>query len=386
MCNLVLFQMVQKLHEERESLMSRLSLEHQQNKTSSDLEGQLRDENTRLQELLTTSLSLNETLQVSLEQNSTHSSPTKSTSVSFSDLRPSPSSSLDQLHVEPSSRHSHSPHAEVMHLKQRLAEAHQVCLRVEMQHSQDRTEMAKVQGSLQALIRIQDHLKSENKSFAESIANLEAEKDAYKKEAMKLSNDLVAAQDGLELHTTRVSRYRNSLLECCQWLLEKVNDSSDLHTKLQNYCRNLDSVQDSEVFNLSNSLLETLHTEVLSLQQENTLLSENLTSAEGDTQGKGEELYALELKVKEICQQLRTIKEELNKQEEIIREKDDMLEKYESEVQQIRQDNREQECTREELEVLRKDLEAQYQVCTYRTLYSNIPNTEVSTISALSLL
>ena len=356
-------ELVQKLKKERETLMSRLSLEVQQNKTSSDLEGQLRDENTRLQELLKTSLSLNETLQASLEQSSTHSSPIKSTSVSFSDSRPSPSSSLLGLDQLEPSRHAHSPHAEVVHLKQRLAEAHEACLRVEMQHSQDKTEMAKVQGSLQALIRIQDHLKSENKSFAESIANLEAEKDAYKKEAMKLSNDLVAAQDGLELHNTRVSRYRKSLLESCQWLLEKVNGSTNLHTKLQDYCRTLESIQDSEVFNLSNSLLETLHKEVLDLIQENKVSSEHLTLAEGDCQGKGEQLYALELKVKEVNQQLRTLEEELNKQEDIIREKDNVLEKYELEIEQVRQNNKEQECTQEELEILRKDLEAQYQVC-----------------------
>ncbi len=55
--------------------------------------------------------------------------------------------------------------AEVVHLKQRLSESRQSCVRLEIQVASLKTEVAKLQGSLQAMVAIRDHLSEEGQQL-----------------------------------------------------------------------------------------------------------------------------------------------------------------------------------------------------------------------------
>ena len=62
-----------------------------------------------------------------------------------------------------------SPAVEVVHLKQRLADSRQTCVRLEMQQATLKTDLAKLQGTVQALTAIRDHLTEEKYTLQGNI-------------------------------------------------------------------------------------------------------------------------------------------------------------------------------------------------------------------------
>lgn len=300
---------VVRIQVERESLDTKLKTELERNRVAVETEQQLRTENTKLQELLNGSLSLNEKLQSSLELSSLDSSPSGAKNLSANSLKLSPVSCSFNVQTPPTQHSSMvqvtSPAAEILHLKQQLAEARQTCLKLERQQAQDKTEMAKVQGSLQALLKIQEHLSSENKSLGQSFANVEEERDAYKQEAKKLGSELVSAQENTELVNSSVNRFQEYLLNQLRELVEQVTPLSELHSELSEYQQQLEQPNNSmENLKITRNLLETLCTAILQQSQqlsefelENNALHDQVNSTVGDSGQRHEELTCLQEKV-----------------------------------------------------------------------------------------
>ena len=113
---------VVRLQVERESLDAKLKTELERNRVAVETEQQLRTENTKLQELLNGSLSLNEKLQSSLELSSLDSSPSGAKNLSTNSLKLSPVSCSFNVQTPPTKHSSMvqvtSPAPEILHLKQ----------------------------------------------------------------------------------------------------------------------------------------------------------------------------------------------------------------------------------------------------------------------------
>ena len=363
---------VKNLQEERDSLNNKLDLELEQNHTTYQTEKELREENSRLQDLLNTSLSLNENLQSSIELSQVESFDIKTpSSSSVSETKPSPGSLSYQYLGSPPKYTSQftSPATEILLLKQQLAEARQTCLKLERQHGQDKTEMAKIHGSLQALVKIQDHLGNENKSIFNSVSTLEEERDAFKQEANQLGSELISVQDDIELMNTAMSRCKDNLIIQLEELVEQVNPASELHEKLSEHLCQLKERTMLETFKAFNFVFETLSSfmtqmceERYKLEQHVESTNESLTIAEVESQRRKEEVVDLEKKVTHHIEQISMLKEQLEMGEKVIDQKKKDLVECQIELERMKQLESERDKEGHFMDGYKRDLETQFQV------------------------
>lgn len=103
------------------------------------------------------------------------------------------------------SRRSVSPNAEIASLRQRLGESQQVCIRHEAQVGSLKTELAKLQGAIQALNTIKSHLTEQNQALQEANRTLEAERDAMQREREMVVVEMSRARDTVETLSTELS-------------------------------------------------------------------------------------------------------------------------------------------------------------------------------------
>lgn len=344
---------------ERESLDKRLRTEIEQYSVT---EQQLRQENIKLHELLNNSLSLNEKLQLSAIEsppslhnstatNSFHLSPT-----SLSHFQTTPPS-----YYTPTSSQFTSPSAEIVHLRQQLTEARENCLKLERQQTRDMTEMAKVQGSLQGLVKIQEHLSEENKSLGQTFANSEEERETYKQEVKKLHNDLVVSRENLEVVRVEVFRFFAHVVDQLQHLTAqsgRFNDSQllEYYQLLKDgwESKRLESLTTASiVFELLSSLLLEKTLQLSDLQSETVTLNKKLLCST-DTCNM-EEITLLQERVSIACKQLKQMEGDLEKKENELEEKDRQLIALQIEYQQGHK-------AVGNINSFKKDLETQYQV------------------------
>ena len=80
--------------------------------------------------------------------------------------------------------------ADMLHLKQRLADSRQVGVHLEIQLSQLKTDNAKLSGSYQALLTIREQLSVENARFRSSYKELQSEKEEWLRDKEILLSDI----------------------------------------------------------------------------------------------------------------------------------------------------------------------------------------------------
>lgn len=321
---------VASLQLERDNLNKKLKSTIEQNSVTEEL----RDENAKLHQLLDNSLSLNEKLQSSTTDSfdsSLHTSIKLSPITNFQ-TPPPPSTTALPLSSPPSIQFS-SPTAEIIHLRQELTKAHQTCLKLERQQAQDATEMAKIQGSLQALVKIQEHLGKENKSLTQTFVNLEEEKEVYKQETERLNNELVTSQDNLKALSLEVDDTLRTVIAQLQEM-----STQNHFNNIQGINKILDSKGD-ERLELIPKVIECL----------SSLFHESLSN--GNENGLKEEITLLQERVSKACNQLQVMEDELDTKERELEAKDREL--VALRVEGERQIN---------VESFKKDLETQYQV------------------------
>ena len=319
----------------------------ERNKVAAQTEKRLTEENTKLQELLNSSLSLNDKLQSSFELDS---------SSKDNSLKHSPSQTSPQAQQQCT-----SPAAEILHLKQQLAEARQTCLKLEKKQVEDQTEMAKVQGSLQALVKIQEHLSGENKTLEQTFVNLEEEKELYKQEVKKLSSELNASQENIERMELLVNKFMQHVHNWLSELVKQVNpSSSELHTLLtecqqsakEGYkLENLDIVR--RLVEISSKLAVEENQKLSELRAENGILNEKVNKCNTERE---DEVVQLQEKVANIYEEMNEMKKE-------VEEKENELEEKERELANLQLKLSEGDTSRmKSEESFKKDLDTQYQV------------------------
>ena len=345
---------------------TRLNAELERDKVNAQTEKELREENSRLHDLLNTSLSLSEKLQSSLDLSQLDSSGVQSPSSS-------PGSLASKLQGSPPKysplTQFASPATEVLHLKQLLAEGRQTCLKLERQHAQDKTEMAKIQGSLQALVRIQDHLSNENKSVSQSLLAINEEKETYKQEVMKLSSELIGVQGELEMMNGLLTHFKENLNDQLQEQVGQVEIGSDMHTSLGECLNELEECSAVDSLKVLDSVLETfcgllkkLGEEKRELEQCKNSLTCNLKTVEMDGEQKANDARYLEEKFAKVCEQVKELEAELERRSKAAIQKEEELGDCQREIEHLRQLESDKERDHTVIEDYKKDVDAQYQV------------------------
>ena len=321
--------------------------------TSAETEKSLREENTRLQDLLNTSLSISEKLQSSLDLSHMDSSNPATPTSSPTKLSPSRISTSSSSPKYTSLTQFGSPATEVLHLKHLLAEGRQMCLNLQRQHAQDKTEMAKIQGSLQALVQIQDHLSTENKSVAETLSTVIEERGAYKQEAMKSGNELSSLQQELEQVTTMLEHFKENLTSQLMELIVNVEAGSELHNCLQEHLKELEESQGLNSLMIVISVIEAF------LDYASNQSIETTRSAEESTkQVAQEKIESLQQKVVAVCGQVEEVERELQHQCDLVQDKEREIMDCKRELEELNQ----QGLNYAQVENYKKDVDAEYQV------------------------
>ena len=351
---------IKQVQRERDDLNTRLQLELERVETSAETEKTLREENTRLQDLLNTSMSISEKLQSSLDLSHMDSSNPATPNSSPSKLSPCKISTSALSSSSPkytSLTQFGSPATEVLHLKQLLAEGRQMCLNLQRQHAHDKTEMAKIQGSLQALVQIQDHLSTENKSVAETLSTVIEEREAYKQEAMKSSNELSSLQQELEQVTTMLEHFKENLASQLTELIENVEVESEFHDCLQEHLKELEESQGLNILRIVNSVLEAF-LDFASNQSIDTKRS----AEESIKQEAQEKLESLQQKVVALCGQVEEVERELQHQCELVQDKEREIMDCKGELEELNQQGLKHSKEYAHVENYKKDVDAEYQV------------------------
>jgi chromosome segregation ATPase len=341
------------LRKENETLDVRLKAELERNKVIAQTERRLSEENSKLRDVLNDSLSLNDKLQSSMD-----SSQVKMNSLKLSPVRP---------HSSHTSPRSPSAADEISRLKQELSEAHQTCLQLDRQQEQDKTEMSKVQGSLQALVKIQDHLRRENKSLGETLLNLEEEKDKFRQEAKRLQHELIASQESLK----RINSSIGAFIKYSTSQLEKMMEQDDRIVSLLTECQRStgkDFEVPKKVFDVLSVLVMEKSSQVARLQMEMESLHEK---ANKDDEGNREHIVQMQEKLSNMNEELSVMRKEMEKRNNELEERDKELAALQfTMIQEDSIRTKSEEC-------LKKDLETQYQVIIICT---------VAAISMMALL
>ena len=318
----------------------------------------LRDRIISLQQHLDNSLSFNENLPMT----SLSSSQLGETSVPSSSpilrktrsLSPAVVSSRQQHpHNSSTSPQNQSPHllqsppsTDAQHLKQKLAEARETCLKLDQQHS--RTELSRMQGSLQALIKIQEHLTQENQSLSKTFTAMEEEKESLQQEAealgLKLSNmeeELSQMYVGIGLLEERL---RNELEEATGPSTTAESSSSCSLAQLQETA--LIMIDDWR-----------------RLRREVNGVPDQLRAAEEEREARLEELDALQRKLSVLEEEVSTAQDEAQEKGRALKEKEDMVSRLEQLLEEEQHKvEREKDKVTQEVDNTKKILDNQYEV------------------------
>ncbi len=348
---------------------TRLESEMERNETNVQTEKTLREDNVRLQDLLNTSLSLSEKLQSSFDLGQIDSPGS-----SLFSPKPSPPNKIAvQLQATPPPKYSPltqfaSPATEVLHLKQLLAEGRQTCLNLQHQHAHDKTEMAKIQGSLQALVQIQDHLSTENRSVGEMMSTINEERDAYRQESMKLSSELVSIQGEFENVMALLAHFNENLINQLTEVVEKVEIGSDLQENLSEQLDELRGTNGLDSLKVLEAILESFacHFNNLGKQQRS-----ELGQSQDARDQRMADMNSLQRKVIEVCEQVEVLELELKKRDQSVADKEEEITEYRREIERLKQEQQQQQqhdsnyTTSSDSAIMddyKKDLETHYQV------------------------
>ena len=250
----------------------------------------------------------------------------------------SSATSQDSSHI------SESPSTDALHLKQKLAEARQTCLKLNQQHS--RTELSRMQGSLQALIKIQEHLTHENQSLSKTFSTMEAEKEALQQESETLREKLSQLEEKLAGLTAEMTMLEEKLRSELEGAVGKpLRAATEPFTLLQ-----------EAVLNMASSWRR--------LKGEVDSLAEQLTTAEDEREAMKEEMKAFQGKHTALHEEVAMAQEEVKEREKIMREKENTVSRLEQLLQEEqRKVDREREKITQEADKTKRTLDTQYQVC-----------------------
>ena len=373
---------VLQLQQERDSLAGKPTAEEGQRRSSQELREQISLLQQQLDASLTpseklpnTSLSLNQLGDSPLLSSSSTSPAQKKNSgfypdtslVSSSDgrLHPPNCSTLSQGSPPKYSPllQTSSPSSEALNLKQKLAEARQTCQKLDQQQSSRRTEMSRMQGSLQALIKIQEHLTTENHSLSQTFSAMEEEKEALKQEIKRLTSRLVGVEEQLAAVNAGVGALWDSLRKELESVWGQSKPSSNLHGSLTQSSSSSSSL--AQLRDTALGMVATLQRQ----QEELEALSSQLQAAKEENEARGKEVEILEGKMSAIGSQVAAVQGELEEKERLVNEKEEKvtsLQKLLSNEQQRAGKDREvvKERSAQEMERIRRDLDNQYQVMT----------------------
>ena len=274
-----------------------------------------------------------------------------------------------QLQVTPPPKYSPltqfaSPATEVLHLKQLLAEGRQTCLNLQRQHAHDNTEMAKIQGSLQALVQIQDHLSTENRSVAEMLSTINEERDAYKQESMKLSSELVNIQGEFESVMGLFAHFNENLFNQLTEIVQEIETGSDFHESLSEQLDELKVTNGLDCLKVLEAILESFACHCYNIDKEKTELEQWRLTEENEQQ-KMKDMNTLQQKVMEVCEQVEVLEQELKKRDQLIADKEEEITEYAREIERLKQQQQHATDMSSDsitMDDYKKDLEAQYQV------------------------
>lgn len=234
-----------------------------------------------------------------------------------------------------------SSSSDVLSLRQQLAEAHCALQNLEKQNSKSVSDMAKVQGSMEAMSQLLDHLHKENKSLTSIMNSMEGEKENYKQELTNSREALEAMRSNVSLSLSQT----HAQLVYITRKLEENQTTNGNQSEIEKLRLTAAAIKD-----LSSTLAsETAEEPLTSLNQHRLNLSFNL-----------EEVQALEEKVSTACHKVEEMKEVLEEKERELEEKEKELVTLRggggggAAVTRHRMD--------EKIESIKKDLETQYQV------------------------
>lgn len=271
-----------------------------------------------------------------------------------------------------------SPSTEVLHLKQLLAEGRQTCLNLQRQHSQDKTEMAKIQGSLQALLQIQNHLSTENKSVAETLASVNEEKDAYKQESMKLGGELVNTQQELEGLMILLAQFKEKAVIKVTELTETMEAGCELHTTLVELASDLQDCEDLNTLKIFDDILEAfckyfdgLDNKENEFEEQQRGLRESLKRAQNETECKTRDIELLQRKMMDVCGQVEILEEELEKQRKVLTEKEEELSTCRREIEELQEEQMNRSNESVHIDYI-KDIDAKYQVSRVQFVHVHV--------------
>lgn len=252
-------------------------------------------------------------------------------------------------------------------MKQLLAEGRQACLGLQRQHAQDKTEMAKIQGSLQALLQIQNHLSSENKSVSDMLAGVNEERESYRMESMKLEGQLVNMQRDLEGLTVLLAQFKQKTIIKVSELAETLEPGCGLHTTLVEL---LSDLQDCEELNSLRLYDEVLESFCKYFSETNTdkdheqqimALRESLKKAEHENKCKTGDIVSLKSQMTEVCQQVEILQRELGDHKRVLSVKEEELKNVRGELEELQEEQMNRTNDSCSVEYV-KDIDAKYQV------------------------
>ena len=256
-----------------------------------------------------------------------------------------------------SPRVSESPSTDALHLKQKLAEARQTCLKLNQQHS--RTELSRMQGSLQALIKIQEHLTHENQSLSKTFSTMEAEKEALQQESNALRMKLSRLEEKLTKLTTEMTTLEEKIWNELDGALGRPHAGADTFTQLQ-----------ETALSMAASWRR--------LKGEVETLTEQLSSVEEERETRREELKAFQEKHSALHEEVAMAQDEVKEREKVIREREDTVTRLEQLLEEERHKvDKERERITQDTDRAKRTLDTQYQVIGHMTTMVTISHSLV---------
>ena len=250
----------------------------------------------------------------------------------------------------------------MLHLQEKLAQTRQNCLKLEALHASDQTQLAKAQGSLQALNKIQEHLSSENKSLTQTVSILEKDREELKREWQKAVGNLEATEADLAVVREKEATIRNGLVENLSHMADHCQASTPLYARLSSHAQMLRSCPESSYNDELSEVLSTLFSSALEHQQEacslrqlSQQLQDQLAACKLENDERIQQIALLESKCSDISSHVTKMEQELQAKECRLREREDEL--AEAIVERDRED-----VSQQKIEGQVKDMETQYQV------------------------
>ena len=354
---------------ERGNLSKRLKEEMEQARLVKESKQKLKEENKRLRERLggnVTPTNLSNASPAGMNSSSTPPPSPPPLSFSANDSSTNPLTPSYAIHSSPPkytpSLEFSSPGAEILNLRHQLAEARLAVRNLEQQNSKTASEMAKVQGSMEAMTQLLDHLNEENKSLNGFMVKVEEEKEGYKQELAACHERLEVVKSDVNVFLSRTYAQLMSLArELDEFKKPKIDDQEKHQDEERKRLGMLEKLR------MAASMIRNLASSVVGTPNEGD--TENDAFGGGEDFFQADNLYSSSLEEVQALEERVTVAcEKLKEMEALLEEKERELEGKERELGTLRETSKLEEggarhrSTEDRIESMKKDLETQYQV------------------------